>query len=259
MFERYKVLGAMLALKQFTVEDVARMSGVNPMTVRTVLSRENRLVHDIGRRPTGQPGGQYNKYELAPDQIPLLRSELQELFRQVWAALQATEHPKDSHVIPLSLLAVEDALLRRFPNAKDVKEKQHLLNISLVGLNSGEVRRTSLTEESRALPPNVTRHLRLAKRLYHLAASELGLETGKILEDAKLLRAWKGLESSARGFFKAGDAELAALVERRLTESPLASRAQKVAATELLRGVGEYAYADLELLQTRPVTAAKMG
>jgi hypothetical protein len=232
MLERYKVLGAMLALKQFTVEDLARFSGVNPTTVRTVLNREAKYLHEAGRRATGQPGGQYTRYELDRKHVTLLRSELQELFGQVWATAQAVQDAQNSNVIPLSLLAIEDALLHRYPNARDTQEKRHILNLSTVGLNSSELRGKRLTQKTVGLPAQLTLHLRLARWLNHLATAELAVETGTFPDVHKLARIWREVESSARGFVELGDTELAEVIRRRLLGSPVATRELEAVAAE---------------------------
>lgn len=45
--ERLKVLAAALALRTFTVEEIAGLSGVNPQTVRSVLGRNSALIRHL--------------------------------------------------------------------------------------------------------------------------------------------------------------------------------------------------------------------
>jgi len=231
MLERYKVLGAMLALKQFTVEELARFSTVNPTTVRTVLSRENKYLKELGRKATGQPGGRFTQYELEPRYVARLRSELQELFREVWATLDMQQH-RDPEIIPLSLLAVEDALLHRYPNAKHRQERQHILNLSITGMGSGELQRLELTQNAEALPHRLALHLRLAKGLSHLVAGEFAAEAHAGPELAKLAEIWREVESCARNFHELGDTDLDDVIRRRLSESPVITREVEAAANE---------------------------
>lgn len=232
MLERYKVLGAMLALKRFTVEDLVRFSEVNATTVRTVLKRDEKYLKDLGRRASGQPGGQFTQYELEPRYVRQLRAELEELFREVWAAsrMQRRAH---ANVIPLSLLAVEDALIHRYPTATNRQDRQHILNLAGEGLNSGE-----LQGESSALTSEfLGAHLRLARWLRQLAAAEFAVQEGKEPETHKLLQVWREVESSARNFDDLGDPDLASSVRERLNASPAATE-------QLLAALNEETYTD---------------
>ena len=67
MLERYRVLGAVLALDEFTVAELARFSGVKETTVRTVLSRNQQFVQQTGRRASKRRGAQPLSYRLRPE------------------------------------------------------------------------------------------------------------------------------------------------------------------------------------------------
>ena len=54
--ERMKVLSAALALGEFTVEQVAALSGVNSKTVRSVLDRNPDVVQRVGSTSLGRRG-----------------------------------------------------------------------------------------------------------------------------------------------------------------------------------------------------------
>ena len=135
--ERYKVLGAVLALKEFTVADLATFSGVKPNTVRTVLGREPELVDEIGKRETGAKGGQFTRYHIRSDAIDRLRSELHGLYRQFETYVdkdkdkedvgQSTGEKVSKYQPPLAILAAEEALIRRFPKASDRSAKVQLI------------------------------------------------------------------------------------------------------------------------------------
>ena len=65
MLERYRVLGAMLALGEFTVSELVAMSDVQGPTVRTILRRESHYIEEVGTVPTGRRGGQASPMALA--------------------------------------------------------------------------------------------------------------------------------------------------------------------------------------------------
>jgi hypothetical protein len=52
--EQLKVLAAALALRDFTVDELSGLSGVNPRTVRSVLRRNPSLVCRVGQRSAGK-------------------------------------------------------------------------------------------------------------------------------------------------------------------------------------------------------------
>jgi hypothetical protein len=71
----------MLALKRFTMNDLARFSGVKYATVRTLLRdlRGYYAVDDDTPPAPRHPGGQPTHYALTPDQSARIRHELQAL------------------------------------------------------------------------------------------------------------------------------------------------------------------------------------
>src|SRR5436309_3044696 len=105
MQERYKVIGGMLALGDFTSSDLAHFSGVSETTVRTILGRNRHLVEEIDREVTGKRGGQRIRYRLRTEQTQNVRSEIENLSRQLqWSRPRSAPSPK----LPLGLLAAED-------------------------------------------------------------------------------------------------------------------------------------------------------
>ena len=79
MRERYRTLGAMLALGDFSVAEIAALAEVGESTVRTVLRREKDYVERMGPLPTGRPGGQPFRWRLRPGARESIRAVLQEL------------------------------------------------------------------------------------------------------------------------------------------------------------------------------------
>lgn len=135
MSERYKVLGAVLALKEFTVADLATFSGVKPNTVRTVLAREPDLLVEVGKHETGAKGGQYTRHRLKEDAVERLRSEIDELYRQIGAYVEPESPNKadakaSKYTPPVVMLAAEEALINRFPKIMERAAKVQLIDFA---------------------------------------------------------------------------------------------------------------------------------
>src|ERR1043166_1140422 len=62
--ESLKVFNAMLALKEFTIPELSRFSGVSPLTVTGIIDRREAWVEKMCRVETGKPGGQPWRYRL---------------------------------------------------------------------------------------------------------------------------------------------------------------------------------------------------
>ena len=77
--ERYRTLGAMLALGDFSVAEIAALAQVGKSTVRTVLRREDDYVERVGTQRTGRRGGQPVRWRLRPGARESIRAILQEL------------------------------------------------------------------------------------------------------------------------------------------------------------------------------------
>jgi len=140
MNERFKVLGAMLALREFTAADLADFSGVNLNTVRVVLGREKEFWEDLGRDASGQRGGQFLRYRVKPEKFGVLEEAIDGLQRDA-RAIASGRHKRSSDEsgsnatvdVPVSLLAAEDALARRFTETTTLGDRIHLLNLAEIG------------------------------------------------------------------------------------------------------------------------------
>lgn len=115
MLNRYRVLNAILTLREFTVTDLAHYSGVKDNTVRTVLGRDARFVERDGIRAQGRRGGQPIQYRLCADAEHDLIGILREL-EGVGANLPPLVTDQEDPVM-LSLVSAEDILLRQLPQA----------------------------------------------------------------------------------------------------------------------------------------------
>jgi hypothetical protein len=155
MKERYKVLAAITALREFTVEDIANRTGVKQNTVSTILARDRGLLEKIADEKTGRRGGKRKRYRIKPESAESLNSELAELY---------TDLPAPP--VPLGLLAAEDTLLVRYPNGKNPQEKQRLLKLAKLDYQKG------LSESRRLLEANPKEETRTAveSSLYRVKA-----------------------------------------------------------------------------------------
>src|ERR1051326_3962163 len=76
MSATYRVLGSMLALKQFTSKDLEAHSSVSPHTVRSTLDRRKDLVQEVGIQETNRRGGQLIRYRIRDESLDKLRKEV---------------------------------------------------------------------------------------------------------------------------------------------------------------------------------------
>src|SRR5437867_3439935 len=86
MIIHYKVLGAMVTLREFDVHELAELSGVKPVTVRTVIGRERSLLERIDQANRGQHtgrGGRYFRYRVKPEVLQSLKNKVSDLFNQI--------------------------------------------------------------------------------------------------------------------------------------------------------------------------------
>jgi hypothetical protein len=127
--ERYKVLSAMLALKEFTVEDLAYFSKVKANTVSTILARESSFVQELGKQSTGRRGGQFIKYRLNPETINVLREEIKGLVGVISGII--TSETEFTPKVPLGILAAEDGLAT-LGEAKTDEERRQILEIAMI-------------------------------------------------------------------------------------------------------------------------------
>jgi DNA-binding transcriptional ArsR family regulator len=116
--DRYRVLNAILALREFTVADLAHYSGVKKNTVQTVLGRDARFVERDGVVAQGRRGGQPIRYQLRAEAEGDLAAILRQLEGLGASVPPLLEDTGDLHQVALSLISAEDILLRQFPQAR---------------------------------------------------------------------------------------------------------------------------------------------
>lgn len=234
MIKTYKVLGAMLALKEFTVNTLVNYSGVNKGTVDTVMRRNPQFWETIDKEKTEKRGGQWRRLRVKPDQVEPLRRKLREEFNQIkalnelngeestaaktlmWAVQQP---PELSAEPPVSLEAGEEALLYLFTKAKSQEEKQILLDAAESDLRSGRYEVERLTKrgtdkrEAEAAKNLLSRVTTLKKLSEAELAIEKGLSLQGELEPQNILT--ESLDS-LQYLIKTGDAERADALTKRI-------------------------------------------
>jgi hypothetical protein len=135
VLERYRTLGAALALGEFTVPEVARLSGVRESTVRTTLRREGSFVEQIGTQKVGRRGGQPIRWRVRPKARKRLRAQLREL-EQLGVGPWLGERQDDSNTLPAGIIAAEDVLLRLAPMASDPVRRTELVDLAEAQLDA---------------------------------------------------------------------------------------------------------------------------
>lgn len=183
MIETYKVLGAMLALDKFTVEELAQYSGVKINTVRTILSREQAYLEETGRLETGKRGGQCRHWRVKPVMLQPLRHRIENLFGQVKMASPGSAEPEPASApqVPLGLLVAEDILVRRFPEAIDANKKRELIELAEVNFDTGR-------SECENFPvchnlDTMKAHMRTIEDLFNLCRMELAVAVPRSLNE----------------------------------------------------------------------------
>lgn len=187
MSATYRVLGSMLALKQFTLKDLEAHSGVGYHSVRSTLDRRKDLVQEVGTQETNRRGGQIKLYRVRNESLDKLRREVVDLVNYIRKIPVETEidpdlerePPKEEVEQPLTLLAGEEALLYLLPKANTLEEKETLLSAATSDLETGQAevdliaRNGSKTEaaEARALMQRVS-------ALKAISEAELSLQRG---------------------------------------------------------------------------------
>jgi len=175
MLERYRTLGAMLALREFTVADLARYSGVKEATVRTILDRNREYCQQVGIVRSGKPGGRPVTYALRAGTEQDLIKVMREL-EAVGATPPTAREPESEAktAVPASIVAAEDILLRQLPLARDPAEREQLVKLAATDCQT-------VSQAAEDPQPEVAMHMRVTDLLLRLAqAEQYALRTSKL-------------------------------------------------------------------------------
>jgi hypothetical protein len=181
MVERYRVLGAAIALGKFTVADLVQFSGVKENTVRTVLGRDSSYFEqvDVNDEPTRR-GGQFKHYRLRADHAERLRSVVDDVFRRLGVPEAPSAGPEPARV-PLGILAAEDRLLRIFPQAENPEDKREILRLAEISLQGGRAEADLVLQHAASghARERILAHTESANILTGLCRSELDVALGR--------------------------------------------------------------------------------
>lgn len=257
MREKMKVLGSMLSLKEFTVDNLARDSGVNPVTVRTICDRNQHLLEEIGEEKSGGRGRRYKKYRLKPEGGSEIRRAFDDLAAQLPPVRR--ERGEGDFGLPLSLSVVEDSLLRLYPQANDLEQKKRLLGVAEFNLESGrdEVLLLSANGAFSGETENVAASLlERVETLRELAQAEYRVESGTSPdsdrargETAGRFNFWeirRRIVKVSEELERQGKYNLASAYSQRLLKSPLMAEREEIALPKK-KGAIFNPYAELQM------------
>lgn len=206
MHERYRTLGAMLAVGDFSVAEIAALARVEKSTVRTVLRREDDYVERAGKQRTGRRGGQPVRWRLRPgarESIRAILKDLEDLGAGSWLAdSSAPDSPK------AAVLAAEDVLLRRAPAAHDPAERTELIKLARAQVETAEG--TVAPEQETGFISDHLRVVRLLLDLEEMEQSATQPESADVLE-----RVWQVSNDLLLAAGRTQDTRLGDAVRRR--------------------------------------------
>jgi hypothetical protein len=123
----------MLVLDEFTAQELAEYSGVNPQTVWTVLRREFGVCQEVRIRETGRAGGRPKVLRLKQGEAELLRTRLDHLRAELFGPESKSVKRSEWATLPppdLPLAAAESVLREDLPAAGSPKERDRLLDVA---------------------------------------------------------------------------------------------------------------------------------
>jgi phosphoglucosamine mutase len=213
--ERYRTLGAILALGDFSVAEIAALAQVGKSTVRTVLRREDDYVERVGPQPTGRRGGQPVRWRLRPgarESIRAILRELEDLGAGSW--LDAPSAPDSPEA---AVLAAEDVLLRLAPAASDSDVRSELIKLARAQVETAEGAIAPQQENG-----SISDHLRVVRLLLDLEEMEQSItqpESAGVLE-----RVWQVSHDLLLAAGRTQDMRLGDAVRRRIPHSLYATK-----------------------------------
>lgn len=180
MLEHYRTMRAMLALGEFSVAELAELSGVQQSTVRTTLRRSSDYVERTGTTPSGRRGGQPVRWRLRPEARHILRKRLHELELGVGAGV-GDRAPRD-HTLPPGVIEAEDVLLRLAPREPSRAKRARLVKLARAQLGAAQTTAPSRNEEFRERADLHRQVVQLLIDLEEAESSGDGPESPRVLE-----------------------------------------------------------------------------
>lgn len=185
MAVQYKILGAALALHEFTSAELAKYSGEKLSSVHTILRRHEHFFEKIGREKTEQRGGQPIRYRVKADQVEVLQSELEKLFLEIHTSQDAADEVKRIAEIPTGYLAAVDSLLHRYTQAKNVDKKREVIEFADTLFQSEFIDEEAILSDTSTpeTPETLKAYIHLFEFLKRLRTAELTIESGNPNEE----------------------------------------------------------------------------
>ena len=126
----------MLALREFTVEDLRRLTGVKSQTIYSVLARNEAFSEVIGEEESAARGGRRQRYRVVAKKI----EELQTLLRDAFQFLRVSDEIATDPEIAFSALAsAEDTLDRMWSLADNDADRRKVIALARTELETARV------------------------------------------------------------------------------------------------------------------------
>jgi hypothetical protein len=243
----------MLALRTFTVSDLAEFSGVNPHTVRTILNREQQFVEKLDpeqsdEKEPGRPGGRYARYVVYPEQRKRLRQMIEELRMQLPPSPESTapdvagpegvpvtDEKRVEEDVPPDLLLAEDALVRLFPESINPEDKRHLISLANYHTDTARIRIESRFGDTYSVDENpkgleLKARLRGVEALRRFSEAELLALSGAENRETDAVKLREELAHVTEELIELGQQQLAMGIAHRALKSEIFDRAAAAAA-----------------------------
>lgn len=219
--ERYKTLGAMLGLGDFSIGQLAMLAEVPEATARAVLREESHYVEMSSAGETSEQGHQSVRWRVRRSKRADLRDALRELERQNVGPWLGTRQ-EDAQALSAGLLVAENVLLRRMPESANAAERRAWMQLARAEIDAAAASWSSeMTESTAAARQRHLLHQRIANLLLELAATELEVGGSKRLTiPAQAHTIVAALLDAAH---QLGDERLTDSIAYRLEHSPVAS------------------------------------
>jgi hypothetical protein len=207
----YRVLGGILALKEFSPDELARFADVEVSTVRRILSKEASSY--VAER---EPGGAETHYSLISTQSNHLARYLRVLERSEGLVYERDLSSAES--MPPSLSVAEDILLRRLPGAVDDLERSRFISIAKLAWEDAD---NPATAGESKLSTRAQVHWLAVESALRLSEAELAASRiGSVRTDG-LKQLWTALAATLHLTVNAGESELVQLLSARYLSSPI--------------------------------------
>jgi hypothetical protein len=177
--ERARFLYAALALRVFTVKDLADYSGVNLSTVQTYLRRDSQWFEEVDVLRSGRRGGSYKRYRLmegAREQLKTLGAHLAvELPAGRLAPMVSYSEASEAEIARFdTAFAAASISLARYAQSDEPQRKQKLLELARYQLLDAK---DALTQQQSE--PREDAYTTLARRYEELSGKPLSdVDTG---------------------------------------------------------------------------------